>query len=242
MTATLDTADPRTADAGVAPRRSLGDISPRVAGLGAIGFATTVIAQNLLRGAGAPANDASSADVLTHYADHRTMTAVLVASYTLGIVSILVFLGGSAKRLVRSDRPGWAVTGLLAAVGVTALFAIVVGSEQALSVAATRDLTGLGAIDALWSLHNSVFTVLDVSIALALVGLSRAGISAGITPRIYRWLAPVGAGMLVVGTLAGPAIAAGDAMPLFGVAGLGFVVWLSFLISTGVRLVRGIES
>jgi len=242
MTATLDIADPRTADTDVAPRRSAGDISARLAGLGAIGFATTVIAQNLIRGAGAPANDASGAEILTHYADHRTMTTVLVASYALGIVSILVFLGGSATRLVRSDRPGWAVTGLLGAAGVTALFAVVVGCEQALSVAATRDLTGLGAIDALWSLHNSVFAVLDASIALALVGLSRAGISAGITPRPFRWLAPVGAGMLVVGTLAGPAIAAGDAMPLFGVAGLGFVVWLSFLITTGVRLVRGIEA
>ena len=34
--------------------------------------------------------------------------------------------------------------------------------------------------------------------------------------------------MLLVGTLAGPSIAAGDAMPLFGVAGIGFLIWLAF--------------
>jgi hypothetical protein len=48
----------------------------------------------------------------------------------------------------------------------------------------------------------------------------------------------VGSALLLVGTLAGPYIAAGDAMPLFGLAGLGFCVWLAFLFATGLRLVR----
>ena len=59
-------------------------------------------------------------------------------------------------------------------------------------------------VEALWALHNSVFSLLDLSIAMALLGLSRAGIAAGITPKVFRRLAPVGAAMLVVGTLAGP--------------------------------------
>ena len=158
----------------------------------------------------------------------------------VGAISLVVFLGGAAQRLIRSDRPGWAVSGLVAATGITALFAVVVGCEQALSVVATRH-GELPAVDALWSLHNSVFAVLDVSIALALLGLSRAGVAAGITPKAFRRLAPVGAVLLVVGTLAGPAIAAGDAMPLFGLAGLGFAIWLAFLIATGVRLIRTTE-
>ena len=75
-----------------------------------------------------------------------------------------------------------------------------------------------------------------------MLGLSRAGIAAGITPTVFRRLAPIGAAMLVVGTLAGPAIAIGDAMPLFGVAGVGFLVWLTFLFTTGVRRIRTSEA
>jgi hypothetical protein len=44
--------------------------------------------------------------------------------------------------------------------------------------------------------------------------------------------------MLLVGTIAGPAIAVGHAMALFAVTGLGFLIWLAFLIVTGLRLVR----
>ena len=51
-------------------------------------------------------------------------------------------------------------------------------------------------------------------------------------------LAPLGSALLLRGTLAGPSIAAGDAMPLFGLAGVGFLIWLSFFAATGLRLVR----
>ena len=225
------------------PRKGFGDISTPLAGAGAVTFAVTVLAQNIIRGASAPANGASTAEVLTHYADHRTLTFVLIATYVLSAASLFVFLGGAMRRLVGTARKGWAFTGLFGAASVMALFTVVVAAEQALSAVATRGQPNIGgAVEALWTLHNSVFTVLDLSIATALVGLSRAGVAAGITPKAYRRLAPIGAALLVVGTLAGPAIAIGDAMPLFGVAGLGFLVWLSFLFTTGVRMIRSSEA
>jgi hypothetical protein len=223
-------------------RRGLGDISARVAGVGAMTFAVVVVAQNLIRGASAPANGAASSDVLTHYADHQTITSVLVASYVLSGLGLAVFLGGAMRRLVAGNRRGWAFTGLIGASCVMALFAVVVGAEQALAVVAGANDPDTGAIQALWALHNSVFAVLDLSIAIALLGLSRAGVAAGITPRVFERLAPIGSALLLVGTLAGPRIAAGDAMPLFGLAGLGFLVWLSFLFTTGLRLVRSSEA
>jgi len=48
----------------------------------------------------------------------------------------------------------------------------------------------------------------------------------------------VGTALLIIGVVAGPAIAGGDAVALFAVAGLGFLIWLAFLIVTGIRLVR----
>ena len=61
---------------------------------------------------------------------------------------------------------------------------------------------------------------------------------AGITPRAFRVLGPIGAGTLALGMLAGPYIANGEAMPLFGISVIGFVAWLAFLATTGLRLIR----
>jgi hypothetical protein len=142
------------------------------------------------------------------------------------------------RRILASSRPGWAITGCIGAAGVMALFGVVVAAEQALSVVAMADRPSLGAIEALWAFHDSAFTVLDLSLAIALLGLSRAGVAAGLTPRVFEILAPVGAALLAVGAMAGPSIAAGDAQPLFGLALLGFLVWLAFLVTTGLRLLR----
>ena len=83
-----------------------------------------------------------------------------------------------------------------------------------------------------------MFTVLLLFIGVALLGLSRAGIAAGITPRAFRWLAPVGTALLAVGCLAGPAIAGGELMGVFGLSVVGFLIWLAFVVTTSVRMVR----
>ncbi len=219
-------------------RASAADVSARAAGWGALTFAAVVIAQNLVRGASAPGNGASANQVLSHYSGDGVIALVLAATYVVSGVALAVFLGGVTRHLLASSRPGWALTGLVGALGVVMIFTLVVAAEQALTVAAGMDRPDLGAIQALWALHNSIFTVLDLSIAIALLGLSRASVAAGMTPKAFTWLAPVGAALLVIGTVAGPAIAAGHTVVLFGVAGLGFLTWLAFLVVTGVRLVR----
>ncbi len=241
----LRTKDAKTVAAGAnvatAPR-GVGDISARLAGAGAITFAAVVLAQNIIRGASVPGNGATTADILTHYTEHRPVTFVLIATYVLSGIALALFLGGVMRRLMSTKQRGWAFTGLVGSTCIMSLFAIVVAGEQALSVTAQRAQPQPGAIESQWTLHNSVFTVLDLSIAVALLGLSRAGVAAGITPRVFTRLAPIGSALLLVGTLAGPSIAAGDAQPLFGLAGLGFLVWLAFLITTGLRLVRSQEA
>jgi hypothetical protein len=237
LAAHVEGATPRTTG-----RRLLtGDLGSRSAGWGALAFAVIVIAQNLVRGAFAPANGASAAEVLTDYSGNGAISFVLAATYVVSGIGLAVFLGGATRALLAGGRPGWAITGVVGALGIMAVFTLVVAAEQALTVAAHMDRPDVGAIQALWALHNSIFTVLDLSIALALLGLSRAAVSARMTPKAFSWLGPIGALMLVVGTIAGPAIAAGRAMALFGVTGLGFLVWLAFLVVTGFRLVRTAE-
>ena len=219
-------------------RRTFDDIGARIAGLGGIAFAAIVVVQNILRGGSAPSNGASAEEVLLHYADDRAMTVVLVATFVLGGSALAVFLAGTLRRLLAGGRPGWAIVGGVGGLGVMALFAIVVGAEQALSVVAAGERPDLGAVQALWAFHNSAFSVLHLFLALAVVGLARAGVAAGLTPRVFDTLAPVAAVLLLVGAVAGPYIAVGEAMALFGLALLGFATWLAFLVSTGLRLVR----
>ena len=224
------------------PKRVTGDIGAKLTGLGGLAFAGVVLLQNIIRGGTSPANGATTAEVLTHYTDHRAITFVLIATFVVSGTGLAIFLGGAMRRLMATERRGWALTGFVGATGIMALFAVVVGAEQALSVVATHTQPNIGAIEALWALHNSVFTVLDLFIAVALLGLSLSGIAAGITPRVFGRLAPLGSALLLVGSFAGPSIAAGDAMPLFGLAGIGFIIWLAFLATTGIRLVRSRES
>lgn len=215
-----------------------GDLSARAAGWGALIFAVVVIAQNIIRGATAPGNGASATELLSHYSGDGAIPYVLAATYVLSGIGLAVFLGGVTRRLLASGRPGWAITGVVGAIGIMTVFALVIAAEQALTVAAHMDQPDLGAMQAIWALHNSIFSILDLSIAIALMGLSKAAVAAGMAPKAFTKLGPVGAALLILGTVAGPAIAAGDATALFAVAGLGFLIWLAFLVATGIRLVR----
>jgi hypothetical protein len=223
-------------------RGTIDDIRARVAGLGALAFVVVVVLQNIVRGSSAPSNGASGGEVLAHYVDHRATTFLLVACFVVSGAALAMFLGGAMRRLLAGGRPGWAIIGFVGAAVVMALFAVVVACEQALSVVAAGDRPDVGAIEALWALHNSAFSVLSLSIGIALVGLARAGVAAGLTHPTFERLAPVGAGLLALGAIAGPAIAAGDAMPVFALSAVGFLMWLAFLVSTGLRLVRSDRS
>ncbi len=220
------------------PGGPLGDIKARAAGIGALAFVAIVVLQNVIRGASAPANDATGQEVLSHYADHRAITVVLAATFVLSGVGLAIFLGGAMRRLLAGDRPAWAYTGAVGAIGIMAVFAVLVGIEEALSVVATSSAPNVASIDALWALHNSVFTVLLLSVGLALLGLGRSGVAAGITPAAFERLAPAGCALLALAAAAGPFIAAGDAMPIFGLGAIGFVIWLAFLVTTGRRLMQ----
>ncbi len=112
----LDTANPILTTTTTASRRGLGDISPRLAGAGAITFASIVTLQNVIRGGNAPVNGDSDESVLAHYADHRALTFVLIGTFVVSAIGLAVFVGGATRRLLDSDRRGWALAGVGAAV------------------------------------------------------------------------------------------------------------------------------
>ena len=115
------------------------DLSTRAAGWGALTFALVVIAQNIIRGATAPGNGASTARVLSHYSGDGATSIVLAATYVLSAIGLTLFLGGITRHLLATSRRGWAIFGLVGALGIYTVFALVVAAEQALSVAAHMD-------------------------------------------------------------------------------------------------------
>jgi hypothetical protein len=227
-----------TSPAPVAAVASVSRGTHRLMAAGGAAFATIVAAQNVIRGAGAPLNDASVTDVLEHYRDATGLTLLLTAMFVVGGFCLAGFVAEIGRRLFRRGAGLWASVGVIGAVGVIVTFSLVVGIESALVGAAGREHPDLGTIDALWLTHNAVFSILDLVLAVALLGLARAAVTTGIAPGLFRWLAPLGAAGLAFAAAATPVIADGSAMAAQGPALAGFVIWLLFLFTTSVRMIR----
>jgi hypothetical protein len=231
---TTTTIHPSTSASRAVPSRRL----QRVLASGGAVFTVVVIIQNVLRGMAAPANDAAASEVLAHYRDDTAMALVLTAMFVVSGLCIAGFVAELLRRLVRRGADPWTFVGAIGAVGVIAMFSVVVAAEAALVGAAGRADPSLATVDALWLTHNAVFAVLGLSLGTALLGLARAGVAAGLTPAFFRWLAPVGAGGLCLGAAAAPVLADGSVMAAMAPSLLGFVTWLAFLVSTSRRMVR----
>ena len=129
------TIDPRPSDVmPVQPRHvadapSRSDLGRRAAGVGAIGFATLVIAQNVLR-ASAPQPGADLDEVVTYFSDHRTVTVVLLTTFIASLACLTMFIGGTLRQLLDSRRRGWAIFGWVGASSIIALFASKAGQAS----------------------------------------------------------------------------------------------------------------
>jgi hypothetical protein len=213
----------------------------RVLALGGAAFTAIVIAQNLIRGASAPQNNAPVTDVLEHYRDDTGIALLLTAMFVVGGVCLTGFVAELTRRLWRRGSEVWTTVGLIGAVGVIGAFSLVVAAEAALVGAAGREAPDLGTIDALWLTHNAVFAILGLSLAMALLGLGRAAAAGGLAPAFFRWLAPVGAAALCVGAAGAPVEVDGSVMATMLPSLAGFVVWLAFLVCTSLRMVRSAD-
>ncbi len=213
------------------------DQSLRWAGAGGIAFAAIVLAQNALR-AGAPANDASPHDVVAYFHDHRALEWALVVTFVASGFALARYCGG-VWRAVTGSAPAardWLVTGLLGVAGIVAIFGSMVACEVAMTVAA-RHATATTTVTTLWALHNALFGLLNLMLAIALLGLSRAAVAAGIAPRAFTTIGAIGAGLHAFGACFAPAIAE-KSSPAMVPAALGFLCWLAFLAVSGWRLMH----
>ena len=225
--------------AGLAVERSAKVRPGRLGGIGGLVFAGTVIAQNAIR-SGFPLNDAATQEVMRYYADHRSATIALSVLFPIGLVGLVTFLGTVVARVTRRAGRAAAFTGVFGAAAIIATFTLVTSADVAIAAYIHRGAAEASVVEGLWVLHNAVFGFLMASIGIALAGLSTAASKTGLLSKRWAVAGPVGAALMVASAATTPAMVDGSATFLIGVA--GFLVWIAFVIRTGVALLRSSES
>lgn len=209
--------------------------SLRVAGLAAVGFAAAIVLANLvLVPSGLPRTGADTADVAAFFAAHRAALGVATALMPTAWALAALFGAGVAAALRRTDHDqGWAMFGFAGLVLQNGAFAGVAAIRLALSATAARN----GDVTPLWALHDALFTLNGVFLAMALVGLSAGGMHAAL---IRKWQAGLGftAAALLFGSATLAPLVVNHDGPL-GLLGLGgWVLWVVWLVAYGIALIH----
>lgn len=208
-----------------------------LAGIAGLVFVAGVVVTNVVR-AGSPAPDATTAELVDHFADGRAREIALVAGFAVAGLALAIFVAGLWTRL--RDHTGaeaWIRTGVVGAIGVFSAFSLVMATEMGVVIAAGRR-DAAATVPTLWILQSTVFVTLYLALGIALLGLSQAAVRAGLAPAAFGPIGAVAALGLLVGTVLGP-ISADDA-PVAALPALaGFLTWLVFVVVVGLRLRRG---
>ena len=207
----------------------------RLAGAGGLVFAAVLVADNIIR-VSAPGFDAAPAQVSAYFLDHRAAALVPLGLFPVGITFFL-FAAGLWARARQEQSRWWASVGVLGAATIAALFAIVNITEIVLTAKAAQLASSPAVVQALWTLRAAAFGLDLAAIAVALIGLSRAAAAMRLIP---SWLAltawPAAACLL---TAAAFTVALANGGPWLAPALAGFIVWVVFVITASVSLLRG---
>jgi hypothetical protein len=210
----------------------------RVSGLAALGFAFLIVAGNVvLVPAGLPRTGAGIGEVDGFFRAHGDLVGIGSALTPAAWVLATLFGAGAVRVLWQSERDrgeAWALVGFAGLILQNAVFAAVIAIRLALASTAAD---GVGAAASLWALHDTLFTLNGTFLALALVGLSLAGLRAGlIRPWLGRW-GLVSAALLFSSAVLTPLVV--DHVGPLGLLGLvGWLMWVVWVLVYGVVLMR----
>lgn len=207
----------------------------RLAGTGGLVFAATVLAQNLIR-ASAPGFGAGPAQVTTYFLHHRAAVLVPLGLFPAEMIALFAFVAAVRARADREESRWQASMGTLGAATIAALFALVNITEIVLAAKAGQLAASPAVIQALWAVHAAAFGLDLAAIAVALLGLSYAAASVRLIPAWLTVAAWPGAACLLTAAVFTVALANGGPWGAVGLA--GFIIWLVFVITASVSLLR----
>lgn len=210
----------------------------RIVGVTAIALATSLLVQNVVVGAaGAPEYGAPLEDVLAFHAQNRGIVAVAAGLEALNLPLLLGFLAGLHGLVRRTERgAAWSLFALAAGATLSAIWAIYAVTWIAVVLAAGEGGPPSPTLELAWQLHAAGLAMALPALGTTFLGAALATDAASLTPPWQRLLGVVGAALLVVAGAASLAIADGSPMVFVGVAGLA--LWVVWLLTTGVRLLR----
>ena len=210
--------------------------SQRAGGLAGIGFGLIVLTVNIILGsAGQPFSGAPKQEVLDFFATSEGAVRLGSAAAPLAWIFLGVFAAGvaaAARRASVARADGWALVGLVGAAMQNCLFAVVVACQLVL---VNGDLS-TDVAWGVWELHNAVFLLNALSLAVIMLSLSIAGLKSGLISTWHGRLGLVAGGVMTVAAVTSPWAADGGALGMVGFA--GFAMWLVWIITYGVTLVR----
>jgi hypothetical protein len=203
---------------------------------GAAGFVFVglVVAQNILRGASAPTNDAAASKIVHDYADHRALHWLLASMFAVGACALAVFVAALWDRLRANASAVYVRIGVLGAALVFALFSVTVAIDIAITSYVHLGNPSPDVVRGLWVLHNGVFTLLLAGLAIALFGFALAAVTGGLIGGVWKVVGVVGALALLTAPLSAPAITEGS--PAMAVGLVGFLGWLALVGRTSYAL------
>jgi len=207
----------------------------RLAGTGGLVFAAVLVADNIIR-ASAPGFDAAPAQVSAYFLDHRAAALVPLGLIPVGF-TLFLFAAGLWARARQEESRWWAGVGVLGAATIAALFAIVNITEIVLTAKAAQLASSPAVVQALWTLRAAAFGLDMAAVGVALIGLSRAAAAMRLIPSWLALTAWPGAACLLTASVFTVALADGGPWLALGIA--GFIVWVVFLITASVSLLRG---
>lgn len=210
----------------------------RLAGIGGITFAVTVLITNALQGA-TPAFDAPPSEVIEYLTDRRAQSVFAVAAFAFGALPLMMFASAFYGRLRTVARPAdlvWARFGMIGALLIMPVFALVVVQRLVL-LAGIDEIIGSPELVAFaWRMEMAAFLVNALPISAAVLGFGIAGSRAGLLPRWYRYWAPIGATAGVVTAMSALAGLEGNPVGFLGV--VPFLSWMTLLLIGGIRQLR----
>ncbi len=153
----------------------------RLAGIGGLVFAATLLAQNIIR-ASAPGFGAAPAQVTAYFLHHRAAALVPLGLFPAGMLALFAFVAAVWARADREESRWQASMGALGAATIAVLFAIVNITEIVLTAKAGQLAASPAVVQALWAVHAAAFGLDMAAMAVALLGLSHAAASMRLIP------------------------------------------------------------
>lgn len=211
----------------------------RLVGVAAIAFAVLYVIENVLFAVtGALPYDAPIEEVLAYYAANSDTVAVISGLVALYLPLLLVFVTGLHGLVERRGGAGADWSRLASAAGATlsAIFVLFNVTQVGLALSAGGLEEPTPAFELVWQIHAAAFGLALPMLGTTCIGGAIAAHASGLTPAWQRLLGLAGGSLMLAAGFGNLAIA--DGSPLIFVGLLGFAVWVVWLVTTGVRLLR----